>query len=113
MRYAHRRAGAAAAAVAPLSAPSSTEPARRRLAHSRADYKASVSLLTEAEREKLWNDAKAFCWDWLAHKIPATPANLAKFKKQVDIFTADCSPDSVTKLLDTSLSGLRLFTRND
>jgi hypothetical protein len=44
----------------------------------RADYEASVSLLTEAERDKLWQDAKAYCWDWMAGKIPRTPANSAK-----------------------------------
>ena len=31
----------------------------------------------------------------------ADAANLAKFEKQVDIFTADCSPEGVTKLLNT------------
>jgi hypothetical protein len=67
----------------------------------RADYEASVSLLTEAEREKLWNDAKAFCEDWLADKIPRTPANSAKLKKQIDILTVDCDPDCLAELIDT------------
>ena len=67
----------------------------------RADYEASVSLLTEAEREKLWNDAKAFCEDWLADKIPRTPANSAKLKKRIDILTVDCDPDCLAELIDT------------
>lgn len=59
-----------------------------------------MSLLTEAEREKLWNDAKAFCWDWKLGKIPRTPANSAKLKKQIDIFTVDCDPDLLAELID-------------
>jgi hypothetical protein len=67
----------------------------------RAEYAASVSLLTEAERDKLWKDARAYCFDLMDGKIPRTPANLAKFKKQVEILTADCDPDSLTEFIET------------
>ena len=62
----------------------------------RADYAASVSLLTEAERQKLWNDAKAYCRDWKVRKIPRTPANSTKLQKQLDIFIIDADPAPTT-----------------
>ena len=65
----------------------------------RADYNATVSLLSEAEREKLWNDAKAFCIDFYRGKIPRTPENVAKLEKQIEIFTADCDPDRLAELI--------------
>ena len=65
----------------------------------RADYAATVSLLSVAEREKLWNDAKAFCMDFCQSKIPRTPENMTKLEKQIDIFTADCDPDRLAELI--------------
>jgi hypothetical protein len=65
----------------------------------RADYAATVSLLSQAEREKLWNEAKAFCIDFCQGKIPRTPQNVAKLEKQIDIFTADCDPDRLAELI--------------
>lgn len=62
----------------------------------RADYAASTSLLTEAERQKLWNAAKVFCKDWKLGKIPRTPANLAKLQKQIAIFIIDADPAPTT-----------------
>lgn len=66
----------------------------------RAEHEARVSLLSEADREMLWQAAKAFCWDWKVGKIPRTPENSAKLQKQIDIFMVDCDPDRLAELLD-------------
>ena len=65
----------------------------------RADYAATVSLLSEAERDKLWNDAKAFCMDFIHDKIPRTPKNMAKLEKQIELFTVDSEPDQLAELI--------------
>ena len=60
----------------------------------RADYAASVSLLTDDERQQLWEGAKAYVSDWLEGKIPRTPESLSKCRKQWDIVSLDCDPDA-------------------